>query len=502
MTCQRAFRHLPSMSDPTEKITHGPYLVPALILIAVTLLIHGYLAAHLELVGDEAYYWLWSRHMAIAYYSKPPGVALAIAAGTSLFGNTAFGVRFTALLFSLICSLGFFFHGRSLYNERVGFFALIVSICTPIFVAGSLLMTIDIISVTGWLAACWIIWTYRESRHPLPWLLAGFAVFVGTIAKLTTLAILPSLLLFACLSPTARHWLRWQVWVVILGGLAGLFPTLYWNSTHHWITFRHLFEKGGLNESFSFTPLNVLHFLGTQAAVAYPPFFAAMMAALVHRRFRREQPESWRYLATLFLPLFALYGLLSFQSKVAENWLAPSYVAGVLLAAAFGEWQSRRSRLFGRLAIASLGLAAAIVLTFYALFLWVPIPHRGDLFERARGSRQLADAVVAAQQESGATLLIAHHYMTASLLSFYMPGHPTTFTIPAPRPRNQFDIWPGIPDSQHGATALYISRSTQIPDWIHAAFESVGDPEPRQTTFRGKPEKCYYLTLCQGYRGS
>src|SRR5215469_123838 len=56
------------------------------------------LAAASDLSEDEAYYWLWSTHLAAGYYDHPPMIAYWIRAGTSLFGQTAFGVRFAGLI--------------------------------------------------------------------------------------------------------------------------------------------------------------------------------------------------------------------------------------------------------------------------------------------------------------------------------------------------------------------------------------------------------------------
>ncbi|MBV9694573.1 MAG: glycosyltransferase family 39 protein, partial [Alphaproteobacteria bacterium] len=58
-------------------------------------------AAVLPLSADEAYYWLWSQHLAAGYFDHPPAVAFLIRIGTSLFGKTAFGVRFVPLLLSV-----------------------------------------------------------------------------------------------------------------------------------------------------------------------------------------------------------------------------------------------------------------------------------------------------------------------------------------------------------------------------------------------------------------
>ena len=46
------------------------------------------MAALLPLSADEAYYWLWSKHLAAGYFDHPPAIALLIRAGTMLFGDT------------------------------------------------------------------------------------------------------------------------------------------------------------------------------------------------------------------------------------------------------------------------------------------------------------------------------------------------------------------------------------------------------------------------------
>jgi hypothetical protein len=56
----------------------------------------------IDLEKDEAYQWLWSKHLALSYYSKPPGIALIHFLGTSLWGDTAFGIRFFPPLFAAI----------------------------------------------------------------------------------------------------------------------------------------------------------------------------------------------------------------------------------------------------------------------------------------------------------------------------------------------------------------------------------------------------------------
>src|SRR5208337_1662718 len=50
--------------------------------------------ATIQLSRDEAYQWLWSKHLALSYYSKPPLIAYTQFLGTTLWGDNEFGVRF------------------------------------------------------------------------------------------------------------------------------------------------------------------------------------------------------------------------------------------------------------------------------------------------------------------------------------------------------------------------------------------------------------------------
>src|SRR5207247_7544574 len=103
-----------------------------------------YLASgRIELSEDEAYQWLWSKHLALSYYSKPPMIALLQFLGTTLGGDTEFGVRlFSPLISTLLGVLVLRFFTREL-NGRLACCVLLILNPTPLLSAGSILMTID-----------------------------------------------------------------------------------------------------------------------------------------------------------------------------------------------------------------------------------------------------------------------------------------------------------------------------------------------------------------------
>src|SRR6478735_12431071 len=58
-------------------------------------------AAFTPITFDEAYYWMWSKHLAGGYYDHPPMVAYVIRLGTMIAGDTTLGVRLVSILLAL-----------------------------------------------------------------------------------------------------------------------------------------------------------------------------------------------------------------------------------------------------------------------------------------------------------------------------------------------------------------------------------------------------------------
>ena len=76
---------------------------------------------------------------------------------------------------------------RRLYGAGVAGWAVLTLNVIPIFQAGSLLMTIDPLSIFFWagaMVACWLALERRRVRLPY-WLLAGVCVGLGFLSKYT-----------------------------------------------------------------------------------------------------------------------------------------------------------------------------------------------------------------------------------------------------------------------------------------------------------------------------
>jgi len=289
----------------------------------------------IELEEDEAYQWIWSKHLALSYYSKPPLIAYSHFLSTSLWGDTAFGVRFFAPVIAAALSwLSLRFLVREV-NARAAFWLSIILGCVPILAVGSTLMTIDPLSVLFWTLAMFAGWrAVREDATTGDWLWVGLWMGFGFLSKYTELfQLLSWALLFILWPPARKHLRRPGPYLALLVNLLCMFPC------HHvelstWMDHRpphcarrrarQALASHATNLWAGFTRYS-LGFLIVEAGLLNPVFFiAAAWAAVRFWRRKQEQRPLMMYLFIMGAPVFLCYFLLTFRSRVLPNWIAPA----------------------------------------------------------------------------------------------------------------------------------------------------------------------------------
>src|SRR5258707_5074907 len=101
-------------------------------------------AAWTPLTFDEAYYWMWSKHLAGGYYDHPPGVAAVIRLGTMIADDTELGVRLVWILLPLPMSWAVYRTAAILFGGvRVAATAAMLLNVTLMAAVGTLIVTPD-----------------------------------------------------------------------------------------------------------------------------------------------------------------------------------------------------------------------------------------------------------------------------------------------------------------------------------------------------------------------
>jgi Dolichyl-phosphate-mannose-protein mannosyltransferase len=496
----------------------------------------------IELSPDEAYYFQWAQRLDWGYFSKGPGVAATIWLGTTLFGATEFGVRFFSPLLALGTSLLMFSFARRLYGDSVAVWTVLLINCTPIFNAGSLVMTIDPLSIFFWMAALYAFWLALEKSPAFSkwWPLTGALIGLGFLAKFTNAMELLSIVLVLAITPRYRRELIRPGFYAMLGTFA-LFtiPPIAWNMQHDWITLNHLGARGGLHSGFQVNPAEWLTFFGTHFIVYSPLVFAGFCVAVWWGWKSAAVHFKPRFLLAFTLPLFALYLTLALKQAGEANWTAPASLSLAVLAVALWHERAIRHRWARVFGVSAVGVALALSLltinTDALRTVGIPIPYSWDPSARLRGWKTAADTVETYwkqfEQDTGApAFLIANNYGTASSLAFYMkdkrilgPGHPPVYVPESPVPENQYYFWPRYDENLRlppgekpkdeyyteelgynpflGRTALYVTDRAEgrPPSEIKRGFQRVEMVACFDETRFGLPLRQIRIFACYNY---
>ncbi len=430
-------------------------ILKALAIIAVILY------AKIGLGPDEAQYWTWSQALDWGYYSKPPGIAWQIWLGTKLFGNTEWGVRSLTVLLSIFQALAVYqLAVEAGLLPRTAFWCGLAMALCPLGVLGSLFAITDVGFLLCWTGACiTMVAALRKHQAPNPlriggWILAG-ALFKWPIYYFW-------IFYFCC-----YYWyFPTQKKTRLLGGLLisliALLPSVWWNWSHDWATFRHVsatMQGGSVQRAGG----NIGEFLGSQAILLSPILFILLVAALwhwVHQRQRLSPPLFFCGFVT-FASL-AVMGLVACFQKVQGNWMTFAYPTALIILG-WDIFQEHPSRVKW----AKIGLGLSIALTSVALFFpslytipglstYAP-PYRLNPFKHNLGWERLQQALANQGYQPNKHFLVSDRYQTTSILSFYAEGQQRAYFLNLQGMRkNQFSYWPSLQEERQGQTGYFV----------------------------------------------
>jgi 4-amino-4-deoxy-L-arabinose transferase-like glycosyltransferase len=426
-------------------LTAGVLVVGA----AVRLLFAGLI----PLFPDEAYYWEWSRRVAAGYFDHPPAIPLLIRGGTSLLGVTSLGVRLLPVLAGLVAALATAGIARRLGGEEAGLKGAIIITCLPLAAAGLVLATPDspllASSAVGIYTLVRALQSPIRSRASLRWWVAtGAALGLAFCSKYTSILMPIGVTLAVLTRASLRARLREPgPYVACLIAAVILLPVLRWNASHEWVSFGFQLHHGLAPAARHdvFAPVKRLgEMIGGQAGLVSPILFVLLVIATA-RGFRRSSSDAAYALAVIAAFTFLFFCYSATRQRVEANWPAPAYIAAIPLLGSLAF-----SKPLDRWLKAGLWFAGGMCVLIYlhAAFVILPIAPRRDPVARAAGWREVAVGAwqsVGSDTSSGSsqgTWFAAGRYQDAAELAFYLPHHPTTFSLNFQGRSNQYDLWP------------------------------------------------------------
>jgi 4-amino-4-deoxy-L-arabinose transferase-like glycosyltransferase len=438
----------------------------------------------LALIGDESYYWLWSRHLDWSYYDHPAGVALLVRASTALGGEGEAGVRWLNALFGAACIPLTYWLGAEMISRRAGLLAAAVLAAGAPYLLTSRFVYTDALQL--FLLLLNLYWAWRLlSERPRPRLVTAIAFGLSLALLFNTKynAYLYALALGASVLLDHRRILAdGRFWLAAGIAALGLLPVIGWNATHGWLSFRWQFSHlsfslgdgqgflGSAYHSLAYLtwPLVVFALLGLGRVRNPTERLLTLVALALLLPVALSPANSPRNLSSGLVPLLLLAGA---RLPAAETSPGQRWVAGILAVAAA--------------AVAVYGLGTVLSLSKPSS--WPHSSAVADIRRDATGWRELG-ALLGAYPEP----VFALDYSIASQIWYYSGR-------PAYTAWGQYLIW-GVP-SFRDATVVgldYLSDSL-VTQRLRGAFQTMTGP--RRLAFEAPgSEKVAWVWQAEGSR--
>ncbi len=431
-------------------------------------------ARMLPVLEDEAYYWTWSRALAVHYYDHPPVIAWMIRVAQEVLRDRFLALRAVSLTCMGVTLVAVVLTARHLARAVSGEPALVRRAASRAGwgLATSLLFAVALLPATpdGPLAALVAVAGYAATRATTPgakrgwWPVAGAAIGAAGLAKLPAGIVVVGAVAGILSTPFGRR--AWRTPEPIWGVAVGAAPLVAWwlaaDGVPPAVAFQASRVTSGAERWLTAGPM-------TAGAVLLMVGAAVTGAGLRAAGGGKDRATAERALLGGAGAVVAACALAVGWGSGELNWLLPVLVCAAPVAGVRAAMSDRGAGYLRWCGVQ--GAVAAAVLVHVVHPVW-PVPGPRDRTLRAAGWAKVADIAGARADEAGADLILTDRYQAASLLRFYQNDR-WPVGVRHPRRKSQYDLWP-VPTLCAGRAAVVVGPSPRIqPGLVIIAPSSV-----------------------------
>ena len=282
--------------------------------------------------------WLTPRIWHVTDFQKPPFVYWATALSYKIFGPSEFAARFPAALCAILALLVCYHLGKTLFNKRVGFYAALLLLASPLYLGASKILNLDIFVL---LCVALMFLMFLKNRYFFFYFFMGISILVK--GPMALFYVIPTLLIFLGLT---QNFSKLKKMYLVPGFLLCLFistPWFIWESIQfkdkelwkffvygqvggRFLPFIKAFEPYYKNKILLPTKPFYYYF-----SILWPSFFPSILGLISYRKELNflKTPQTLFLLSWLFAPLI----LLSLLSVKQPLYIVSLAVPLALLAA-------------------------------------------------------------------------------------------------------------------------------------------------------------------------
>lgn len=458
------------------------------IFLAVTTTFRLFISRYFPMIGDEAFYRLWSKHLDLSYVDHPPMIAYYIKGLTLTLGDNSFALRIGAIILVTLITILVYKIGQELFGAKAGVVSAIIFNLTPTFFGGSIFLVPQQPFLLFWALSIYLFVKLVKSGKSYWWYLLGLSVGLGLLSDYVMILFFPAVGLYLLLNKNLRFWFsKKESYLGALISMVVFSPVIIWNMK---IGFTPLFYWGG---KMGVTPnllKNFLTFISLEM-VLYTPIVFLLVCFLIFSLFRKPD-EKVLLLACFSAPVFLAFFLLSPLMNIGGHWPAAAYIPAILL---IGSFKGHKLTWIAGLTLFFALLVNILAFSYY-LFLY-PTPK--ELINRESTiNKELPIFLAKVSPTRGTTYYLANDLGLAGLVNF----HGQVSVQMAPGRLKQFDLW-GKPKLEKGDHIIYfVLNEPAIYNRLLPIFKRVKrEPKKRLFTKDADIPNKTEIYHCLGYKG-
>jgi 4-amino-4-deoxy-L-arabinose transferase-like glycosyltransferase len=409
----------------------------------------------LPITPDEAYYFAWSRHLALSYFDHPPFITWIMAAGQP-FWKTALSIRWPGVILTHLGYIPWIFVLRKLgFSERAQIYWMLALLLGPLTGLGGFVITPDVPLIFFWSLGVWaLLWVFEKPSIGR-WCLLGFIVGLGFLSKYVMILFVPAMLIWMYWDKKTSEFKKPGIWLAGFVALLTFSPVLIWNYQNDFASF--LFQARHGLAGPEIKPGMALEYLATQFGLLNP-FFVLVAYSAMQKRWKEQ-----KLLFVFSLVPLVFFFLTSFRARVEANWPVCAYPSVIAFFATIFDHPQERARWtrWIQLGMALASIFCVLILT-HAIHPWLPIRKDKDHTEILR--EWVPDVAVVKDLKP----LYTRSYQMAAFHSYYRNPEDEVFKI---KGIDRVDFYDFLPQSLPSKKGYIILKADDIlPEPLAARY--------------------------------
>ena len=457
------------------------------------------------LMPQDAYYYLYGQNLSLSYFDHPGMIGYILRIFTDVLGHSIFAVKFTDFVITSLTILSFYKLASYFLSKQKLERAFVLLASTLFISILSFNSTPDVPLLLFWTLSLICLYKAIFEEKKWFWILGGIAMGLSFNSKYTSLLLQLGLIAFLLFSNKYRKlFLSPWLWISLFISVAVTFPVWWWNYQNDFASFAfQSSERTSSITKFEISPKNFFGAIGHQMFLLLPVLFLIIVTftykyikrALL--KFKIPQAKTL-FLLAFFIPTFVGFFAITPIYWVKLNWMMPSYITGIILAAMFINKKLLKTQII-------ISIIFHVLVSIQILFYVAPIKSDDTWV----GWQELATEMELLQKEYPNTFIFSDdNYKTSACLNFFMDDKIYAQNIIGKNALH-FDYLGDDLSTLNTKNALFIDSDKRFKDknkkgeinpQLQNYFTKVIELKPIIIKINNKEERKFWVFYCTNYQ--